>query len=412
MDSTVTINKILQTEDQPSTPLAKELKRKKREGANVLTPPTTGLVAGTRQLTLQPPNELSHLASNPRPGNLIVDLPPTSITMPRPFYRSISRVIDTPRFSVEDAQTAPSICPPSILRNLRRVEEDKTTSPLIPSSQSQNLLDRSGQNPSITHAFSVMTASYKLASEGSNRDVDSEPGAIPFIVSDDDNESTVGSSQTQPLSTFHVSPRKLPPSLSRTSLYNSDTFSLDMIPSSQSQENELIIPCGKQDDGRLRKAVSHIPATFKRDDRLPQRTLSDEMFSVPIQPSIFEHIFSDDKGPEIKLAAMVQPATEQGSESESDTENPRLELNYLYSKRRSISTVYFPLPEACGSSLHSHSQNIRTQDSSFLEPSMSMNTQGSTSSLPVAVKEFQAMFDDVDESYPPDFPASLRREFS
>lgn len=123
----------------------------------------------------------------------------------------------------------------------------------------------------------------------------------------------------------------------------------------------------------------------------PRRTASEELFPVPIQDSILRDIFPVEKveGPPFLHApvpatrlheSVIEPETEEESE---------LDANMI---------THYGSPTLLP-------QFAVTQDSSF---SQSSHGPGSYSSLPLAVWEFKEMFGNGDESYPADFPESLR----
>ncbi len=113
--------------------------------------------------------------------------------------------------------------------------------------------------------------------------------------------------------------------------------------------------------------------------RLQERTLSDELFAVPMQPSILDNIFSDEGAKASEDALNV---------SETDTESES------------------PGGHDVGSPLGSMTHDLSISQPSF--PAADSYLEGSYSSLPPAVQDFREMFGNDDESYPVDFPESLR----
>jgi len=119
--------------------------------------------------------------------------------------------------------------------------------------------------------------------------------------------------------------------------------------------------------------------------RLQERTLSDELFAVPIQPSILDDIFSDEGAKASEDALHVCGTnTESGSPDFPDDDGGH----------------------DVGSPLGSITHDLSFSQSSF--PAADSYVEGSYSSLPPAVKDFREMFGNGDESYPVDFPESLR----
>jgi len=114
--------------------------------------------------------------------------------------------------------------------------------------------------------------------------------------------------------------------------------------------------------------------------RLQERTLSDELFAVPIQPSILDNIFSDEGAKASEDALNV---------SETDTESGSPDF-----------------PDDDGGHDVGSTHDLSFSQSSF--PAADSYVEGSYSSLPPAVKDFREMFGNGDESYPADFPESLR----
>ncbi len=121
----------------------------------------------------------------------------------------------------------------------------------------------------------------------------------------------------------------------------------------------------------------------------PRRTASEELFSVPNQD--LNLLFLDEKVEGPLCANSPAPITsfhESVMESEAEEEFP-LDANM----------------NTNGGSPSLLPQSAATQGSSLTQSSYGL---GSYSSLPLAVLEFKEMFGNGDESYPPDFPESLR----
>jgi hypothetical protein len=104
-----------------------------------------------------------------------------------------------------------------------------------------------------------------------------------------------------------------------------------------------------------------------------------------MQPSILDNIFSDEGAKASEDALNV-------SETDTESESPD-----------------FPDDDGgheVGSPLDSITHDLSISQSSF--PAADSYLEGSYSSLPPAVQDFREMFGTGDESYPVDFPESLR----
>ncbi|KIM45859.1 hypothetical protein M413DRAFT_295814 [Hebeloma cylindrosporum] len=197
--------------------------------------------------------------------------------------------------------------------------------------------------------------------------------------------TAVCSSQSQLLSPVHKSPQRPHTNLERLRRSNSSD---DSIPSSQIQERELTISSGGSTSKSRQIALLTSSLTkFSDASKVPTRTLSDELFSVPIQSTILSDIFPDESlqesQPEPAFDASLGTAENffGGSTTESETDNEREGTN-PYSEDGSLPSQ----PESSPASLGIPS-----------------------SSLPPIVQVFHDMsFGNNDESYPPDFPMSLR----
>jgi hypothetical protein len=134
---------------------------------------------------------------------------------------------------------------------------------------------------------------------------------------------------------------------------------------------------------------------------VPARTLSDELFSVPIQSTILSGVFPSDKSvEEIQPASAVDVSLGTAenifddSATESETDNEREGTN-PYSEDGSFETYNWR---------GARPPSLPSQPESF-PASLGI----SSSSLPPIVQVFHDMsFGNGDESYPPDFPMSLR----
>lgn len=133
---------------------------------------------------------------------------------------------------------------------------------------------------------------------------------------------------------------------------------------------------------------------------MPARTLSDELFSVPIQSTILSDIFpSDESVPEIQPASAVDASLGTAenifddSATESETDNEREDTN----------------PYSEDGSFETYNRGARPPSLPSQPESFPASLGISSSSLPPIVQVFHDMsFGNGDESYPPDFPMSLR----
>ncbi|KAF8974665.1 hypothetical protein BDZ97DRAFT_41546 [Flammula alnicola] len=141
------------------------------------------------------------------------------------------------------------------------------------------------------------------------------------------------------------------------------------------------------------------------NNQMPMRTFSDELFSVPIQKTVLSGIFVhgealDDvqENPPFDCKDVEESVTESETEDELDD---KMELHSPHDAPAS-EPFEAPLQESLFKS-HDGEPLASQQRSEFLE-----SLGSSSSSVPLALKEFQDMFGSNDESYPPDFPMSLR----
>jgi hypothetical protein len=130
--------------------------------------------------------------------------------------------------------------------------------------------------------------------------------------------------------------------------------------------------------------------TAWRETGVPQRTFSDALFSIPIQDSILDGVFPEEPALDTSAAGdnpyscNPEPFVDSGKEDEHQEL-----LNSCYEARSLEHTSWSPA----------------AQTSSISQSSLGV---GSYSSLPPEVLEFRKMFENGDESYPADFPESLR----
>lgn len=214
----------------------------------------------------------------------------------------------------------------------------------------------------------------------------------------------VGSSQSQLLSPVHESPQR--PHKNSERLRRSTSSDDDSIPSSQIQEREFTVSSAglKSKLGQMEITLllvcfymSSYPTNqfvrtpsftkFSNTSQVPTRTLSDELFSVPIQSTILSDVFPPDSVQESQPSSAIDASLGtaenmfDGSATESETDNEREGTNPYSDDGTPLSQ-----PESFPASLGI-----------------------SSSSLPPIVQVFHDMsFGNDDDSYPPDFPMSLR----
>lgn len=137
----------------------------------------------------------------------------------------------------------------------------------------------------------------------------------------------------------------------------------------------------KNELGKFFMYYSMLPQMGLSVHRLQGRTLSDELFAVPMQPSILDGIFSDDDAKVLSSSALETTSSVSGTDTENDSPDcPNGD------------------DSDCDARLPSVSQSSYATES-YLEDSYP--------ALPLVVQEFREMFGN-DESYPVDFPESLR----
>lgn len=148
---------------------------------------------------------------------------------------------------------------------------------------------------------------------------------------------------------------------------------------------------------------------------MPQRTLSDELFSVSILQTGWSDCDRDLEQP-IQGTADIPCVASQGDDSvtESESEPETKKKDSYYRDHRDCLTPMQPQPYGFSlpstadiASLNEDSEHKDLSNSQQPSQALSSVDQPS-SSLPSAVKVFQSMFGSDDESYPVDFPMSLR----
>jgi hypothetical protein len=148
---------------------------------------------------------------------------------------------------------------------------------------------------------------------------------------------------------------------------------------------------------------------------MPQRTLSDELFSVSILQTGWSDCRLDFEHP-IHGTADSPCVANQGDDSVTESESePETKKKDSYYRDHSLTPMqlqrygFSQLSTADIASLNEDSEYKDSRNSQQSSQALSFADQTSSiASLPGAVKEFQSMFGSDDESYPADFPMSLR----
>jgi hypothetical protein len=152
---------------------------------------------------------------------------------------------------------------------------------------------------------------------------------------------------------------------------------------------------------------------------MPQRTLSDELFSVPIMQTGWSDCDRDFEQPIQGTAAIPSQGDDSVTESESEPETKKKDSYYrdhcasvTPMQPRPYGFSQLSTPDIVSLNKDSEHKDLRnsqqSSESQALSPADQTSSTAVTASLPSAVKEFQSMFGSDEESYPVDFPMSLR----
>jgi hypothetical protein len=146
---------------------------------------------------------------------------------------------------------------------------------------------------------------------------------------------------------------------------------------------------------------------------MPQRTLSDELFSVSILQTGWSDCRLDFEQP-IQGIADIPCVANHGDDSVTESESePETKKKNSYYRDHSLTPMQ-PQPYGVSqladiASLNEDKEHKDSRNSPQSSQALSFADQTSSiASLPSAVKEFQSMFGSDDESYPANFPMSLR----
>jgi hypothetical protein len=147
---------------------------------------------------------------------------------------------------------------------------------------------------------------------------------------------------------------------------------------------------------------------------MPQRTLSDELFSVSILQTGWSDCDRDLEQPsqgtaDIPCVASQGDDSVTESESEPETKKKDSYWDHCITPMQLHPYGFSQLSTADIASLNEDSEHKDSRNSQQSSQAWSSVDQTSSiASLPSAVKEFQSMFGSHDASYPADFPMSLR----
>ncbi|KAF8165051.1 hypothetical protein B0H34DRAFT_793485 [Crassisporium funariophilum] len=350
---------------------------------------------------------------------------PTPTTLPRPSLRRKRPVscVDEPLQRIDVLEMTSAQAHHDHPHGFCRADCERDASmrtanpPPVPSSQSQHM------TPFKDDEDSTNAVTLPDSADATWRAIQSK-GQHPVAVSRLDT-TAVPSSQSQHLFLDETwgHDTASPMSSFEFKLEHSAT---DLVPSSQSQENELSIPTDRSrrdmcvpfhlfETSFLTFAITRTSNPISRTYHWPQQTPSDRSFSVPIQETTFADMTSLNGG---ETAESIHAGIESNPESDEDL-SPELYANYL---AKNPNVIHNPdlRSQACrfsqslGHDYISSSENTQMEDRrpcQQSEPLLQADLHFALSSLPLEVKEFQDMFGSNDESYPPDFPISLQQRF-
>jgi len=378
------------------TPVHKNSRTDKKQ---LQTPPSTNDITRLlRSNVLEPRQSISNqVAVEKTSGSFFPS--PVSVTRRKPIKRISHNIETIPKSKIPDRRNSPSL----------DVGKEGSES-FVPSSQSQPELSFILGNsktpmhppPRITSESSgTNNLTVRLNVHSTDTEVEVEESVIP-------------SSQSQLALAIDKTPTKFTrPGI--LPLHGASTF--EYIPSSQSQEIDLAI---RSDDEyiplpNLTKAPYPLRNSPIKSTGNLSRTLSDEMFPVPIQHSLFDDIFRDEDMITAQQDTDIpnpNNTVEEESVTESESENEWVAKPTAEPPERPLEHASFSSSVASPE----HCCEDEADDERELESQITHST-GSTSagtltilSQPLAVKDFENMFGDYydDGSYPPDFPMSLR----
>ncbi|KAF8803797.1 hypothetical protein BYT27DRAFT_7195138 [Phlegmacium glaucopus] len=379
------------------TPKPNALPSRKRRKTSLQTPPPTN--PGTEFMELTP--TLSPFISRKLPGLRIEKvLLPTPSTLGRSASHhngysgnDLCRVVQGHLFHQDSSPPTPPQHSDTSL---------KESGPLsIPSSQSQLMANGCYEDGDHSTPAGTAWPCQRLQDEAQlflpNR-IHLNQGDEPDSTSH--AEMFIPSSQSQFLSSFdeYDSPQRSQP----TSIASNPD---DIVPSSQSQEHELRML--NDPEGCYQSMRSD------RQQALPQRTLSDELFSVSILQTDWLDGSFDPEQPIQRIADVIPGVVNNRDDSatESETE-PETEEKDSYHRDHRLTAMHsqpYGFSQLSTADLTSFNEDSQPRDSQQSSQDLSLADQASSfASLPSAVKEFQNMFGSDDESYPSDFPMSLR----
>lgn len=147
---------------------------------------------------------------------------------------------------------------------------------------------------------------------------------------------------------------------------------------------------------------------------MPQPTRSDELFSVSILQTGWTEYSLDSEQP-AQVTSDIHCVVNHGDDSvtecetEPETGEDSYYRNHCLTPMQPQPCRFSQLPLADIASFNEDSEHRDSRDSQQSSQESSLANQTSLFAfLPSAVKEFQSMFGSDEDSYPPDFPMSLR----
>ncbi|KAF9471840.1 hypothetical protein BDN70DRAFT_925969 [Pholiota conissans] len=373
------------SEHSANTPISKSQKRR-RVTSSLQTPPTTierssrWRGVGTRAV----PSTLQSPASSSCSEPCLSLTPPTDVDRTPRQSANSNRFFPTPSSSTPDTRNTS--------HDLEFLDSAQRTS-YIPSSQSQDgaknydsltalsgpSTSRQDRNPLLSR-HTIPSNTNPQSSRTPPRPDRTQTTPFP---SAEDYGQTISSSQSQLIDPLDKSPRKERFATNATNIDSNVSISFDSIPSSQTQEIELKSP--KKIPSRDCHQLDILSSSIS-EHRMPNRTPSDELFSVSIQKNVLSGIFAKEESSNLQVDTVA--TRDEGSFTDSETESEGDDISF------EVAASTFP------QSSSSISKYISSQRSQSLD-----DIEGS---LPRPLKDFQDMFGSMEGSYPPDFPMSLR----
>ncbi|KJA24582.1 hypothetical protein HYPSUDRAFT_65460 [Hypholoma sublateritium FD-334 SS-4] len=347
--------------------------------AQTQTSSSTAKPRTTKRQKTNPPLKAQHPSGLHKPPNSNTKRSSTSLhirtTLPQPPQRQLrghptNREEDSPN-NAETTAFDPYLTSP----------QDDPNEHNIPSSQTQDMTESCPNDCHRAPSSKIPDRQVQSSSQGGvlplsdSLDVDSLGRCSYHLIND--QHQIIPSSQTQFLDPFNQSPRKERISKNMVDI-NQEELTENSIPSSQSQEWELSLLVDRNAPSFPQRTAPHRPHT--RGSSMQQRT-------VPIEKKIILSTFSNQECSNCEGSSANKDSLTESETEEEPTDNTNLAFH------DSIPSVFSTGPQF--SLRPSHTTGA-------------LESLGGYVALPLALKEFQEMFNDNDESYPPDFPMSLR----